>query len=100
MKIKTLNEKLEDLLGEDKDVISIIRKLIAEENDAVASYIEKAKKVEELGFPQFSKILLDIADEELVHVGELNKLLETEGISNKEEIEDGEKEVEEKLGEE
>lgn len=100
MNIKELNEELENLIGTKDEAMAIIRELIAEENTAVASYIEKAKKVEELGYPEFSKVLLDISNEELVHIGELNTLLEMEDMSNEDEMESGREEVEEKLGEE
>ena len=99
MNIKELNEELENLIGTKDEAKAIIRELIAEENTAVASYIEKAKKVEELGYPEFSKVLLDISNEELVHIGELNTLLGIEDMSNEDEMESGREEVEEKLGE-
>lgn len=82
-------EGIEELDDNTKEIVSIVRNLIAEENTAAASYIEKAKKVEELGYKNISKILLDIANEELVHIGELQALLVSEGISTEEQINKG-----------
>lgn len=77
----------------EKDLAIALRKLLAEENDAVSSYIDKAKKLEDLGYSEISTVLLDIADEELVHIGELQALLDREGISSDEELIEGLEEV-------
>lgn len=90
-----LAEGLEELDDKSKDIVIILRTLIAEENSAVTSYIEKAKKLEELGYFEISKVLLDIADEELVHAGELQAVLIKEGLSGEEQALKGAEEVEE-----
>lgn len=77
--------------------ISIIRTLIAEENTAAVSYIEKAKKLEEMDKPEIAKVLKDIADEELIHAGELQALLDREGLSSPQQELEGVEEVDELL---
>lgn len=95
MNIRKLNEELTKLNKIDVEIA--LRKLIAEENEAFTSYSEKAKQLEEQGYIDVAKILLDIADEELVHAGELQALLVKEGLAKDEQIEIGMEEVEEKL---
>ncbi len=94
---ETLNlaEDITVLDNKSLKIISIIRALIAEENNAAVSYIEKAKKMEEMDKPEIAKILKDIADEELVHAGELNAILVKEGLSSEVESNKGLEEVEE-----
>lgn len=98
--IVKLAEGVEELDHNSKNLLVILRTLIAEENTAVASYIDKAKKVEELGYFDISKVLLDIANEELVHAGELQTLLINQGISSEEQALQGVEEVEEIIKEE
>lgn len=50
----------------------LIRQLMAEEQDAVISYTERAKQVED---PLIRQTFLDIAEEEKEHAGELSELL-------------------------
>ena len=72
----------------------IIRDLIRDEEEAVVGY-EKAKlnvKDEEL-----KKVLEDIKNEELVHIGELKELLNKIGVNDKAMIQQGEEEAAEKL---
>ena len=90
---KTINEDTSDL-------VVTLRTLLAEENTAAASYTEKAKKLEELGYTDIAKVLLDIANEELVHAGELQALLDKNGLSGKEQAIEGKEEIEELIGEE
>lgn len=105
MNIKSINEKLDKFLnegiqGEDVELVVVLRKLISEENDAVSSYNEKVKYLEELGYVDEAKVLLDIASEELVHIGELEALLMKNGISADIQTMNGIEEVNDKLGEE
>lgn len=95
-----LAEGVEELDDNSKNLLVLLRTLIAEENTAVASYIDKAKKVEELGYFDISKVLLDIANEELVHAEELQTLLINQGISSEEQALQGVEEVEEIIKEE
>lgn len=81
----------------------ILRTLIAEEETATAHYLKYAHKVaekaEEHQDPKglkIAKVLEDIANEEKVHIGELQKCLDYLDVSNKEEKE-GEKEAGEML---
>ena len=90
---KTINEDTSDL-------VVTLRTLLAEENTAAASYTEKAKKLEELGYTDIAKVLLDIANEELVHAGEIQALLDRNGISAEEQAIEGKEEIEELIGEE
>ena len=98
--IINIAEGIEELDNNSKDLVVLLRTLIAEENTAAASYTDKAKKVEELGYSDIAKILLDIADEELVHAGELQGLLIKEGLSSEEQAAEGIEEVNNKLNSE
>ena len=93
--------KIARTINEDtSDLVVTLRTLLAEENTAAASYTEKAKKLEELGYTDIAKVLLDIANEELVHAGEIQALLARNGISAEEQAIEGEEEIEELIGEE
>ena len=93
--------KIARTINEDtSDLVVTLRTLLAEENTAAASYIEKAKKLEELGYTDIAKVLLDIANEELVHVGEIQALLARNGISAEEQAIEGEEEIKELMEEE
>lgn len=57
----------------DKKRLSIaIRQKINEENEAINSYLSLVPHITE---PDISRIIQDIANEEKVHVGELQKIL-------------------------
>ena len=93
--------KIARTINEDtSDLVVTLRTLLAEENTAAASYTEKAKKLEELGYNDIAKVLLDIANEELVHAGELQTLLDKNGLSGEEQAIEGKEEIEELIGEE
>ena len=94
-----MSEGVESFDENAKQLVGIIRTLIAEENTATASYLDKAKKIQELGYEDEAKVLFDIANEELVHASELTTLLVNRGLANDEETEKGVEEVEELLGE-
>jgi rubrerythrin len=100
MSLKDLTHliRLAEDLEDTADITVILRTLLAEENTAAASYTEKAKKMEEIGRSDIAKALLDIAEEELVHAGELEALLEREGLAGNEQAEQGYEEIEELLG--
>jgi len=80
-----------------EELISAIRlALCAEEEathlyDTIAAYVDDAR---------VKKIMKDVADEEQVHIGEFQKLLDLIEDDEVEKVEEGEEEAEEKLGEE
>lgn len=56
----------------EAELIAVIRQAIIAEHDAVALYTLQAESTDD---PVVKEILLDIADEEKVHIGELTYLL-------------------------
>lgn len=99
-KLMNIAEDISVLDNKSLKVISIIRTLIAEENTAAASYIEKAKLLQEMDKPEIANVLKNIADEELVHAGELQALLNKEGLSSEQQALEGAEEVDELLNNE
>ena len=65
-------ETMPDNLDVSMSPTDLIRQLMAEEQDAVISYTERAKQVED---PLIRQTFLDIAEEEKEHAGELSELL-------------------------
>lgn len=57
----------------DEEQVAMIRQAIIAEHDATAQYTLQAQAARD---PVVKKTLLDIADEERVHIGELTKLLQ------------------------
>ena len=49
---------------------SILQLSVAEEYEAAANYTKRAAKCEEKGMKDAAKLFRDIAQEEMVHVGE------------------------------
>ena len=81
----------------------LLRNLIADEQEAVSGYLKAAHKIKEKAEEyndatglKVVKVLLDIAKEEEVHIGELDKLMKLIGVSDSAEKQ-GEKEAAEKL---
>ena len=73
--MRPLNETMATLAVKDKDVVSdeiILRQAIIAELDAVNLYEQMARSAKN---SKLKKILLDIAEEEKVHVGELEAML-------------------------
>ena len=106
MNNQSILERLSYHLNEDGygKVEVILRNLIADEQEATAGYLKAAHKIKEKAEEhndatglKIVKVLLDIAKEEEVHIGELNKLMKLIGVSDSEEKE-GEKEATEKIG--
>lgn len=93
--LSTIPTSLEKVSAEDLDE-EILRAGIIAELDAINLYkqMEAMTKDESL-----KKILLDIAREEKTHVGEFQALLLDKDAEQKNELEEGRKEVEEELGE-
>ena len=48
--LSAMSEGVESFDENDRQLVGIIRTLIAEENTATASYLDKAKKIQELGY--------------------------------------------------
>lgn len=70
--IHRVAETMPDNLDVSMSPTDLIRQLMAEEQDAVISYTERAKQVED---PLIRQTFLDIAEEEKEHAGELSELL-------------------------
>ncbi len=70
----------------------LIRRAIEAEYDAINLYEQIAAAT---GDATVKKMMLDIADEEKVHVGELEKLLGDHDKTHNSSVEDGRKEAEE-----
>ena len=81
----------------DRELTRAIRDAIIAELEAVKQY---ETVVDATSNDKVKKVLQDIANEEKVHVGELQKLLADLLPDEKEHLEKGEKEVEDKTGEE
>ena len=76
----------------EHDII-VIRKMIRDESEAVAHYEEAANKAIN---PILKKILTDIKEEEMVHIGELKQALkEIYGITDNEKEGEGKMEANE-----
>ena len=105
MNNKSILERLSYHLNEEGygKVEVLLRNLIADEQEAVSGYLKAAHKIKEKAEEhndatglKIVKVLLDIAKEEEVHIGELDKLMKLIGVSDSAEKE-GEKEAAEKL---
>ena len=68
----------------------LLRELLVEEEKAVADYVNVADKIKN---ESIKKVLLDIAEEEKVHKGELIRCLKEIGVHDKFAIHKGEEEV-------
>lgn len=80
----------------DRELTRAIRDAIVAELEAIKQY---ETVVDATDNERVKKVLQDIANEEKVHVGELQKLLSELLPDEKEHLEKGEKEVEDKSGE-
>ncbi len=78
-----------------EELVRAIRYFIAAEFEAVQMYIQIAEATSD---ERAKKVLLDIAEEELVHAGEFLRLLKELSPGDWEKFEEGFKEVEELLG--
>jgi len=79
----------------DRELSRAIRMGIAAEHEATHLYEVIADNTNN---PDVKKLMQDIANEEKVHVGELESLLATIDSNDKEKREEGNKEFEEKVG--
>lgn len=76
----------------DEEQVAMIRQAIVAEHDATAQYTLQAQAAKD---PVVKKTLLDIADEERVHIGELTRILQRLTGNEDELMQQGAKEVEE-----
>lgn len=75
------------------EVRQMLAKAQSEENDAIQSYLDKAKKCKELGIPALEKLFMELAKDETVHTGCLQGALANYELDNIEDVLDGEKEA-------
>ena len=72
----------------------IIRDLIRDEEEAIVGYEKAILGIKD---KELVKVLKDIKNEEIVHIGELKELLHKIGVNDKHLIEQGKEEAGEKL---
>ena len=85
-RVKKLLKINEDTSQDERN----IRKLLSEEYNAVADYEQFATEAQH---DSVRRVLLDIAGEELIHIGELEALLDEIGMATWDEYEQGSQEV-------
>lgn len=99
----TEKEEKSNLYNEEFDELEVRQMLTqsqSEENAAIQSYLDKAKKCKELGVPELEKLFMELAKDETVHTGCLQGALANYELDNIEDVLDGEKEAMDILGEE
>lgn len=74
---------------------TVIRYTIADEQKAIADYRERAALANNAGDTETAAILNELADDETVHVGTLEKLLYDKGLSNEDKVVEGMQEKDE-----
>lgn len=79
------------------DIEALLRALISDEQDASSNYLSAAVKLKEKGLNELAALMEDLSNEEIVHVGELQKALDVIGLDSPDLIKDGEKEAADKL---
>ena len=67
-------------IAEIEDVEILIRKSIAEEQEAIATYIKRARKCEEQGRVPLAKLFRELATDEIVHASSLMTALDMFGL--------------------
>lgn len=77
---------------------SMIRQSIAEEHEAAANYTKRAAKCEKNGMADAAAIFRSVAEEEIVHVGEFQSILEKYGLLNQDAVDQGEQEGNDIMG--
>lgn len=89
--------------GDDEDkpdmekFSAMLRQSVAEEHEAAANYTKRAAKCEKHGMEDAAKLFRNIAQEEVVHVGEFQALMEKYGLLDSDAIAQGEQEAQEIL---
>ena len=96
---KATNEGIEIAQTSDTLVINMVRSDLQDELGAIKNYDDHADTCDAHGYEKIAKVLRDIRDEEKVHVGELQKVLNTYDKGYEKSVDSGEKEASEKLSE-
>lgn len=107
--IKKLNEKMKEFdckcekksLKEEQntDILNNLRKDVQDELTAIKGYDTHADEAEKAGYKDIADVLRDIRDEEKVHIGELQALLNKYDETFSQSIKDGQKEALQELKE-
>lgn len=96
---KKKKKKNEDLIldttNQNLEIRALITKAIAEENDAITSYLEKAKRCKELGIDKLVDLFNELAKDETVHTGCLQAALDEFDMGEIDDVIDGREEAEE-----
>ena len=96
---KKKKKKNEDLIldttNQNLEIRALITKAIAEENDAITSYLEKAKRCKELGIDKLVDLFNELAKDETVHTGCLQAALDEFDLSELDDVLDGQEEAQE-----
>ena len=96
---KKKKKKNEDLIldttNQNLEIRALITKAIAEENDAITSYLEKAKRCKELGINKLVDLFNELAKDETVHTGCLQAALDEFDMGEIDDVIDGREEAEE-----
>lgn len=98
-RIQNLNRQLniiyEQQLNEDESLEVMLRKSISEEELAVAQYEDRANICDKQGNREVANMLREIAQDERVHIAQLQKAMEILNLQDTEKQEEGQKEAEE-----
>lgn len=91
-------EEIEEAVNEDElDKEACLRKSAAEEEEAVANYLHRAKKAKEHNDEEIADLYGELADDEKVHAAQLQTTMDKLGMNDPETQEQGEEEAEEIL---
>ena len=90
-----VNEDVEQNSTMAMEVRSLLTKAQAEENDAITSYLEKAKRCKELGIDKLVDLFNELAKDETVHTGCLQAALDEFDLSELDDVLDGQEEAQE-----
>lgn len=96
---KCEKKSLKEEQKQNTEILNNIRKDIQDELTAVKGYDTHADEAEKEGYKDIADVLRDIRDEEKVHIGELQALLNKYDETFSKSIKDGQKEVMEELTE-
>lgn len=96
--IKKANEGItDDSSTNDYALAKILRETLSDEHRAIAGYYKAADLSKKLGHRKLQKLFNSLAEEEVVHVGELNKALQFLNLDEPELEKSGEEEAEQEL---
>ena len=80
--LETSEEEVKTDETREQHLTIMLTKAIAEEEEAVASYLKKAAKCDEHGETDLAKMFNELANDEKVHAGQLRKALELLGLKD------------------